>query len=408
MGLFGINTEKVRKDFEVFKNHKDLIYFDNACMTLRPRQVLESMNRYYNEFPACVGRSHHKLSKLATEAYDESRRKVSSFIGAKESNLIFTKNTTEGVNLVVNSFNFDKGDEVLILDKEHNSNLVPWQQLAKAKKIKLKIFKTNDDNTFDIDRFNEIMNAGIRLVSFGMGSNLDGVSIPAKEIVKIAHEVEAKVMFDGAQAAPHNELNVKKLDVDMLAFSGHKMCGPSGVGALYVKEDALSGLNPFMVGGDTVYETTYSDAKFEKGPKRFEAGLQNYAGFIGFGEACNYLKKIGPYSVYKHEIMLNEYLTGLLSEEIDSGVIELIGPKDAKLRGGIFSFNVKGMDPHQVAMMLDSTGGIAVRSGAHCCHSWFNARGINGSVRASFYFYNTKEEVDTFVDKLRQIIKLKD
>jgi cysteine desulfurase/selenocysteine lyase len=234
----------------------------------------------------------------------------------------------------------------------------------------------------------------------GHTSNLDGVSIPAKEIIDIAHKHGALVLLDGAQSVPHKEIDVRKLDVDFLAFSGHKMCGPTGTGVLYGKLALLEKLKPFIVGGGTVKNSWYDKQEWEDVPHRFEAGLQDYAGIIGLGEACKYLQSIGMKNIEQHELELNKKMTAALANEV-----KLIGPKDPALRGGIFSFNIEGMDMHEIAGILDNSANIAVRAGNHCVHSWFNAHNLKGSVRASVYFYNTLEEVELFVDEVKKILK---
>lgn len=401
----GLNVDRIREDFPVLKreiNGKPIIYFDNACMTFRPIQVIEKVKEYYMEYPSCGERSLHKLGKRVDEEMERARDIVRKFINAKKfEEIIFTKNTTEGINLVANSLDFERGDIVLTTDKEHNSNLLPWQKLA-SKGVKHGVVRSNEDNTFSLENFENQMSRNVRLVSVAHTSNLDGVSTPIKEIVKIAHDYGAKVLVDGAQSIPHHPVDVRKLDVDFLAFSGHKMMGPSGVGVLYGKKDLLEELQTFIVGGGTVIDTTQDEAKFEEIPQKFEAGLQNYAGIIGLGEAAKYLMKIGRDNVEKHEIELNRRLT----EGVDLETISLIGPKEPERRGGIFSFNVGKTNPHEIAMMMDEMENICVRSGAHCVHSWFNSHNLNGSVRASLYLYNTIEECDKFLEALKRIIDL--
>jgi cysteine desulfurase/selenocysteine lyase len=254
---------------------------------------------------------------------------------------------------------------------------------------------------FGEDNFSEAMDGNVKLVSFVHTSNLSGYTFPVDKIAKIAHENGSLVMIDAAQSVPHKNIDVRKLDVDFLAFSGHKMLGPSGIGVLYGKKDLLEKLNPFLVGGDTVANTTYETHELLKPPEKFEAGLQNYAGAIGLAAAVKYLEKVGMKDIEKHEEKLNEIIT-----EGISGIkgLKIIGPQSAKLRSGIISFTIEGINPHDIAIMLDNTAGIAIRSGAHCVHSWFNANGMpRGSARVSVYLYNTEEEVKIFIDKLQEI-----
>lgn len=394
-----MNIEKIRKDFPIFE--KNITYMDSACVSLKPRQVVEAMNAYYYEFPACAGRSMHKLGKRVTDEIHKSRKTIAKYFNAKTEEIVFTRNTTEGINLVANSLGLKKGDKVITTDKEHNSNLLPWQKLSKEG-IVHEIIKSKDDNIFDMDSFEEKVK-GAKLVSVVHTSNLDGVTNPVQEIIKIAHDNGAIVMLDGAQSAPHKEINLKKLDVDLFACSGHKMLGPSGIGMLYAKSDILDKLNTFLVGGDTVSDTTYTTAEFEKPPEKFEAGLQNYAGIIGFSEAVNYLKRVGVKNIEAHEHKLNKKVTeGLL----DLGNIEIFGPEDPSQRSGIVSFQMKNRDSHEIALMLDSSANIMIRSGAHCVHSWFNAHNLEGSARASLYLYNTEEECDKLIHEITKISKL--
>jgi cysteine desulfurase / selenocysteine lyase len=402
-----MNTAKIREDFPILNNpKKPIIYFDNACMTLRPRQVIEKMNEYYYEYPACAGRSNHRLSEKATNEYNNSRTIMRKFINARnDKEIIFTRNTTEGINLVAKSFNFKKDDIIISTDKEHNSNMIPWQILAREKGLRRERISTKDG--FDIKTFEEILkkakaNHNQAFIAMMHTSNMDGTTIPLKEIIKIAHEYDALVMLDGAQSVPHKVMDVKKSDIDLLAFSGHKMLGPSGTGVLYGKEDILNKLSTYNVGGDTVDDTTYDSATFSGIPERFEAGLQDYAGFIGLGEAVNYLKK-NIDDIHEHELKLNRIVTEGLVHQVD-----ILGPQDYKLRSGIFSFNAKNKMPyHEVSKLLDSYANIMIRSGRHCVHSWFNANNIDGSTRASFYLYNTEDEAKFFVEKLKEILKMR-
>lgn len=402
-----MDAEKVRKDFPSLQqvlNGKPVIYLDNACMTLRPRQVIEAVKEYYEKYPSCAGRSVHKFGDKVTHGVEEVREKVSQFLGAKRpEEIVFTKNTTEGINLVANSLGLDKGDKVLTTDREHNSNLLPWQFLVERRGVEHKVIKSREDGTFDLERFEREMDGNVKLVSMVHSSNLDGYTTPMEEIVKIAQDYGALVLADGAQSAPHKKINLKKLGVDFFAFSGHKMLGPSGTGGLYARGELLEELEPFLVGGETVQYTTYKTHKLEKPPEKFEAGLQNYAGIIGLGAAVDYLEKIGRKNIEKQEKKLNKLATEAFQY---SPSVDIIGPQEPEKRGGIFSFNVEGLEPHDVAIILDDTANIMVRSGQHCVHSWFSSRKIEGSVRASFYFYNTEREMEIFISKLKEIIKL--
>ncbi len=407
-----MDIQKIRLDFPALWkkwNGKQPIYFDNACMTLKPKQVMDAMNEYYNEYPVCGGRSIHKMAKKVDEKVTEAREKFQKFLGAScPEEIIFTRNTTEGLNLVANSLEINKGDIVLTTDREHNSNLIPWQIQAHKRGIKHIVVYSNPDNTFNSPQFEEIMskNKDVRLVSMVHTANLDGYTIPAKEIIKLAHDHGALVMLDGAQSAPHKPVDMKALDVDFFALSVHKMVGPTGMGVLYGKHYLLSELAPFIVGGDTVSDTTYEGAKFLPTPEKFEAGLQNYAGIIGSGAAVDYLNNIGLSNIEEHEKRLNTIITNGIK---DMPGLKIIGPQEPGMRGGIISFTVemqKGGDAHDIALVLDETENIEVRSGAFCVHSWFNYRKCEAAVRASLYLYNTEEEARKFIDVLGKTIGL--
>ncbi|MBU1179586.1 cysteine desulfurase, partial [Patescibacteria group bacterium] len=400
-----MDIKNSRNDFPLLTQENPVIYLDNACSTLRPRAVIQAVQKYYEEYPVCAGRGVYGLSKTVSEKCEETRREVANFINAQMAReIVFTRNTTEAINLVANCLDFKEGDVILTSDKEHNSNLLPWQMAEKKRGIVYKIVPTKEDNTFDLSAFEAKMRGGgVKLVALGLTSNLDGVTIPVKEIIKIAHENGALVLLDAAQAVPHQEINVSKLDVDFLAFSGHKMMGPSGTGVLYGKAHLLEKLSPFMLGGATV-KNSYIDKDFELSPvpERFEAGLQNYAGIVGLGEAIRYIKKIGFENIKEQERKLNEIVTNGIK---DIPNLKIIGPQDPAQRGGIISlyFDSEDFNGHGIAYLLDKKYNICVRSGRHCVHSWFNSRGIKGSLRASFYFYNTEEEAKKFVDALKSV-----
>ena len=403
-----MDMEKLRQDFPVLNkliNGKKIIYMDSACMSLKPRQVMQAMNDYYENFPACAGRSMHKLSTQVEEARRRSRETMQKFIGAKKAEeIIFTRNTTEGLNIVLNSLDLGKGDTVLTTDREHNSNLLPCHLLAERKGVRHMVVNSKPDFTFDMEAFKRMLTPGVKLVSFVYTSNIDGYTLPVREIIKAAHDNGSLVMLDGAQAVPHRGVNVNKLGADFLAFSGHKMLGPTGTGILYVKQEHYDKLRPFMVGGETVEWSTYESHKFLKPPEMFEAGLQNYAGEMGLAAAAKYLESVGMDNIEKHE---NE-LTKMIHEGI-SGTegVKIIGVSSSKMASGIVSFLVDKVGLHQVAIILDQNHNIMVRSGQHCAHSWFRGHGVEGSVRASLYLYNTKEEAERLIEALKEIIKLR-
>jgi cysteine desulfurase/selenocysteine lyase len=398
-----MDVTKIRRDFPALSD-PGLVYFDTACQSLRPQPVIDAMDAYYREYPACSGRSMHHLAARVTQKVDDARTVTAKFLNAsKKEEIIFTRNTTEGINLVANALSFKPGDIILITDKEHNSNLIPWQKLCRQKGTLLKVVPTQSDDTFDLDAYAKLLNPNVKLVSFGHTSNLDGVTIPVAEIIRLAHKNGSLVLLDAAQSAPHRQLNVKSLDVDFLAFSGHKLLGPSGTGVLYGKYALLDAMEPFLVGGDTVASSTYESAEFLPPPEKFEAGLQDYAGIIGLAAALQYLQKVGFDGIQKQELEVTRVLTAGLQ-----GIpgLHIIGPADLALRGGITTFYIDGIDSHRIALMLDQMRGITVRSGQHCVHSWFHSRGIAGSVRASAYFYNTVDEAQLVIDHLLKIRKV--
>jgi cysteine desulfurase/selenocysteine lyase len=403
-----MNPEKIRQDFPVLRreiNGRPIVYFDNACMTLKPVQVIHAMLKYYENFPACAGRSVHRFSNDVEEEWKNARETLQKFIGAKKAEeIVFTRNTTEGLNLVAHSLDLKRGDAVLQTDKEHNSNLIPWLILEKKKGIRRDYVMSKADGMFDLEAFRQKLTRDVKLVSMVHTSNLDGTTVPAEEIIKAAHDNGSLVMLDAAQSMPHKVINVKKLDVDFLAFSGHKMLGPTGTGVLYGKQELLDKLEPFITGGETVEFSTYSDYRLLKPPEKLEGGLQDYAGMMGLAEAARYLDSAGKEEIAKHEAMLNKTITDGIK-----GLpgLRIIGPANPELRSGIADFYIEGLDYRQIAMLLNNNANVMVRSGQHCVHSWFSAHGIKGSVRASLYLYNTKEECEVFIRELSKISKLK-
>ncbi|MBW2982760.1 cysteine desulfurase [Candidatus Woesearchaeota archaeon] len=404
----GFDVESVRQDFPILQRKKPPVYLDNACMTLRPRQVVDKVREYYEEYPACGGRSVHSLSQRVDDEAHKARASLKRFVNAKrEREVVFQRNTTAGVNLVARSFPFQKGDVILVSDKEHNSNLLPWQVAARKRGLKLDVVESAGDNSFSMDNFRQKLeehDGKVRMVAFGHTSNLDGATIPARDVVKEAHGHGSKVFLDAAQSAPHKKLDVQKLKADFVAFSGHKMLGPSGTGVLYGPEEELMTLDVNDVGGETVEDATYNDATWEGLPHRFEAGLQHYAGIIGLGAASAYLKKVGLSKVERHEHELNRAMTEGL-RDLDG--VDIVGPEDPTERSGIVSFTVEGMSSHDVAMMLSSARDVMIRSGAHCVHSWFNKHGLEGTARASAYLYNTFSDIEVFLDEVREALRLR-
>ena len=397
-----MDISKYRGDFPVLNTKDAPTYLDSACMTLRPQQVIDSIMEYYTKYPACGGRSVHRMSWQVTEGFEMARDSLRRLLGAeKTSEIVFTRNTTEGMNLVANGLGLKKGDKVLTSDKEHNSNVVPWHHMAKYKGIDYQVVPAKNNYYFDLEALKESIDSKTKLMSIIHTSNLDGHTNPVKDIIEICHDKDIKVLMDAAQAAPHKELDVVDLDVDFASVSAHKFCGPSGMGALYGKYDELKNLVPSYVGGSTVVNATYDGYELLPPPACFEAGLQDYAGAIGAGTAAEYIMEVGRDNIQKHETRLNTILSNKM-ENLDG--VSIIGPEDVSKRGGITSFTLDGWDTTEIAMHLDENYNIAVRSGMHCVHSWFNSRGIDGTARASIYFYNNETDVRKFTDAVEDML----
>jgi len=404
---------KFREDFPSLarmRKGKPPVYLDNACMTLKPKQVIEAINEYFESYPACggMGRSNHWFSEEVREATFVAREKVAGFIKASPEEIVWTKNTTEGINLIANTFPLEEGDIVITSDREHNSNLVPWIKLSRVKGIEHKVVPSTPEGTFDLEAFEEMLSSRVKLVSVVHTSNLDGYTLPVEEIVKAAHDHNAKVLLDAAQSVPHSRVDVRKLGADFIAFSVHKMLGPS-LGVLYGKDEELKALDTFIVGGDTVSDTTYSGAIFLPPPHKFEAGLQDYAGQIGAGAAVDYLSKVKLEKIENHEKRLTELLLDRLSSLPE---LKIVGVKNTEVAKGIVSFRIEKNNkllvaPSDIAEMLDRHYNIMVRAGDLCLHSWFNSRrmGASGVARASFYLYNTREEVELLAEGIEKIIE---
>ncbi len=402
------NIEKIRDDFPILKkkvNGKQLVYFDNAATTQKPVSVIETIKNYYEEYNANIHRGVHTLSQEATELYEEAHKKAGKFINARHAfeETIFVRNATEAMNLVSYGWamhTLEKGDEIICTAMEHHANIVPWQFL-KEKGIKLKFIDFNkEDYSLCLEELDDLITKKTKLVTCVHASNVLGTINPVKEIGKIAHENNSLFMVDGAQSVPHMEIDVRKIDADFLAFSGHKMLGPTGSGALYGKKHILEEMHPFLGGGDMIREVKLEESKWNSLPFKFEAGTPNIAGGIGFGAAIDYLKKIGMNNVRKHEIELLKYAFEKLNEIKG---IEIYGPKDPKKRSGLIAFNLKGIHPHDTGTILDTEFGVAIRTGHHCAQPLTERIGQSSTSRASFYIYNTKEEIDIFIEGLKKV-----
>lgn len=381
------------------------VYLDNACMTLRPQSVIDAIQQYYARNPSCAGRSVHRWGMAISQTVSRTRRKLADHIGANNAReVIFTPNATHSINQVASGLEWDNGDVVITSDREHNSNLVPWLQQASSG-VKLQTVKSQPDNQFDLEAFEEACaNAGksLRVVSLVHVGNLDGVEIPVAEVAKIAHDYDAIVHVDGAQSAPHMPIDVENLGCDLFSFSLHKMLGPTGVGALWGHESVLSQLEPICAGGGTVENATAANYSLRSIPDRLEGGLGHYAGICGTEAALDLLAQYHMQDFADQEVRLNRIMSEGIGHHPD---VEIIGPKDAALRGGICSIILKDLDIQNVGILMDEVGKVFVRSGLHCVNQWFDARGIeDGSLRASAYAYNTEEEARVFVDTFNEII----
>lgn len=390
--------KSIREELPFFKD--GYIYLDSASTSLTPKLVVEAMMEYYEQYRANIGRSIYHAAKLATSAYENARENVAKFINAKPGEIIFVRNTTEAINIVAKGLSFNKGDNIVTTILEHHSNYIVWLNVGKIKGCLVKIVGTDGEGNIDLMNFSSHIDRRTKIVAITQTSNVLGVRPPLKEIIKIAHENGSLVLVDGAQSVPHMKVNVRELDCDFLAFSGHKMCGPTGIGVLYIKEDLQDFIEPLCIGGGTVEDVNLYDYVLKKGPEKYEGGTPPIAEAIGLGAAVSFLNNIGMDKIESHERVITEKLIKGLSE-IDG--IKLYGPKDASKRAGIVAFNINGRDPNDVARELDKLK-IMVRSGHHCAlplHK-FVLKAPNGTVRASIYFYNTLDDVMRLIEVLNE------
>ena len=390
----------VRKDFPTIRKNLG-IYLDNACQSLRPDQVIQAMTDYYENYPACGGRSVHSMATKVSVGVDDCRETLASFFNTKDPECyIFTKNTTEGLNTAAFGLDLKKGDVVVTTDSEHNSNHVPWIQLRDTKGIERRFSRSGKTGEFDIESFKSCMDRKVKVVSVQHSNNVTGCSVPVKAVTEIAHDYGATVIIDGAQAAPHMPVDLSKIDADIYCCSMHKMLGPSGMGIMYGKREVLEKLHPLTYGGGTVGLTTYDSVNMAPIPDRFEAGLLNYAGIIGTRAALDYLSSVGMENIESWDTELMKRAMGNLE---DIGNLHVVGPEQPGTRCGVLSFNIDGLVSHDIAMMMDSMAGIMIRSGMHCAHPFYVSRAIDGSARASTYLYNSPEEIDIFTETVRKI-----
>jgi cysteine desulfurase/selenocysteine lyase len=401
------DVKKIREDFPILQQkiyNRPLVYFDNAATSQRPQQVIDALARTYSEYYGNIHRAAHFLADKATMAYEETREKVKNLINAEtREQITFTKGTTESINLVAFSFGeafIQEGDEIIVSEMEHHSNIVPWQMLAGRKGAKVVVLPIDDAGRLMIEKLDKLITPQTKLISVAHVSNVLGTINPVKQIAQIAHSKGVKILIDGAQAAPHLRIDVQDLDVDLYAFSAHKMYGPNGVGVLYGKKELLDQMPPYQGGGEMISEVRFSGTTYNELPYKFEAGTPNISGVITFGAAIDYLEKVGIEGAAAWETELLNYATSKL-EAIPG--LRIYGTQPEK--SGVISFNVEGVHFFDLGTMLDKFG-IAVRTGHHCADPLMDHFGIQGTVRASFAFYNTKEEVDVFVEALKKVIAM--
>lgn len=395
-----MNAKEIRKLFPILDqevNGHPLVYLDSAATSQKPYSVIEAINNYYKEDNSNVHRGVHTLGTRATDKYEGAREKVRRFINASStSEVIFTRGTTTSINTIANSFgrdNVKEGDEIVISYMEHHSNLIPWQQLAKQKRATLKYVPMQEDGTITLDDVQKTVTSNTKIVAIMHVSNVLGTINPIKEITKIAHNNGAYMVVDGAQSTPHMKIDVQDLDCDFFAFSGHKMCGPTGIGVLYGKRELLENMEPVEFGGEMIDFVDLYDSTWKELPWKFEGGTPIIAGAVGLGAAIDFLEDIGMENITKYEHQLAEYALNKLSEVKG---ITIYGPMDPMKRAGLVTFNLDDVHPHDLATVLDAEG-IAVRAGHHCAQPLMKWLKVSATARASFYLYNTEEDIDRFV-----------
>ncbi|MGH1830181.1 cysteine desulfurase [Enterococcus gilvus] len=394
----------IRKDFPILfqeVNDEPLVYLDNAATTQKPTQVLDVLRHYYEHDNANVHRGVHTLAERATKDYEDSREKVRAFINAKETaEVLFTRGTTTGLNWLARSYGdafLKEGDEIVISYMEHHSNIIPWQQLAERKGATLRYVPLTAEGFLDSAAVKEIINEKTAIVSLAYVSNVLGVINPIKELTELAHANNAVMIVDGAQAAPHMTVDVQELDADFFAFSGHKMCGPTGIGVLYGKRQWLEQMEPVEFGGEMIDFVNLYESTWKELPWKFEAGTPNIAGAIALGAAIDYLNEIGMENIHHYEQELVAYVLPKLQA---IGGVTVYGPQDPEQHTGVIAFNLEGIHPHDVATALDMEG-VAVRAGHHCAQPLMNYLNLPATARASFYFYNTKEDADRLIEAIQ-------
>ncbi|KKS92739.1 MAG: Cysteine desulfurase [Candidatus Collierbacteria bacterium GW2011_GWB1_44_6] len=408
------DVEKVRKDFPILKRKihgHDLVYLDSGATSQKPESVLKAMDDYYRNTNANIHRGVYELSVESTRLVDEARKKIADFIGARTEEVIFTRNASESLNLVMYSWgkkNITKGDAVLVTRLEHHSNFVPWQVLCKEKYGSFRVVDVDSEGRLDMESFERLTADGkVKLFALTGASNAIGTLPDIKKLVEKvkSNNKDVVVVLDASQMVPHMKVIVSKLPVDFVAFSGHKMLGPTGTGVLWGKKDILLKMEPFLYGGDMIGEVGMISTTWGDLPNKFEAGTPDIAGIIGLGAAVDYLEELGMDNVRQHEKELMKYAMEKMMTLQDEDLVTVYGPRDAEERGGALAFNVVGVHPHDAAQILDSFG-IAVRSGQHCAAPLVTSFGVPAMVRATFYVYNTREEIDYLIEKIREVPKV--
>ena len=398
------DVQKIRAQFPILSqtvNGKPLVYFDNGATSQKPQVVIDSIVEYYSKYNANIHRGVHTLSQLATDAYEQARFKIQKHFNAKQAyEIIFTSGTTESINLVANGFAslLQKGDEIIVSALEHHSNIVPWQMLCEHIGAILKVIPMNIHGELIMEEYDKLLSNKTKLVCCNHISNALGVLNPIEEIIQKAHEVGAAVLIDGAQSCPHIKPDVQALDVDFYVTSAHKMCGPTGVGMLYGKEEWLRKLPPYKGGGEMIATVTFEKTTYADLPHKFEAGTPNICGGIAFGAAIDFMNEVGFDNIAKHEHELLVYGTQKL-QEIEG--VTIYGPADLNKKASVISFNIENIHPYDIGTIIDKLG-IAVRTGHHCAQPIMDFFKIPGTIRASFAFYNTKEEIDIFVEAVKK------
>lgn len=406
-----MNVSKIREDFPILKRkingNKMLVYLDNAATTQKPLSVINAIHDYYMNYNSNIHRAVHQMAEEATIAYERTRKKIAKFINANSTDeIIFTRNATEAINLISYSWgraNVKKDDYVVITEIEHHSNIVPWQILIQEKRAKLLYVGVDDNGYLKMEDYKRYIESNkVKLISVSQMSNVLGTIVPINEIIKKAHDKGVKVMVDGAQSVPHMPVDVQNMDCDFMAFSAHKMLGPTGVGVLYVKREILDKMSPFIGGGDMIKEVHKYETRYNDLPYKFEGGTPNIADVIGFGAAIDYLNETGMDNIREHEIDITNYAIKTIT---DVRGVTVYGPSNSNHRGGIVSFNIGDIHPHDLATIMNDHG-IAIRSGHHCAQVLMDRLDVAATSRASFYIYNTKEEVDIFINALEEARRL--